>query len=304
MPARRVLLYVPGDDRHKIEKALTCGADCACLDMEDGVAMSRKGEARLIINAALRELEHSGTERLVRINRIGSGLEEEDLAAALSCHPDGIVLPKVESREDVQWLSTRIEAAELENTWVLGSIHLLVDVETARGMINLKEIASHPRLEGLIFGGEDYAASLGAQRTPEAQEVFTARSLVVMHAKAHGLQAIDMVTVDYRDLEHVRSEALFGAQLGYTGKQIIHPAQVAPVQEAFTPGEDEVARAKALVEAFEAHQKEGHGAFGLNGAMIDMPLVKAAENVLARAHSAEACSTEAHSTEARLAGKM
>ena len=286
MHSRRALLYVPGDDRRKIEKAITCGADCVCLDMEDGVALNRKTEARRTVAAALRELTFGRSEKLARINPVGSGLEMEDIEVVLPSRPDGIVLPKVESLEQVQWASGKIEAAELAHGWPVNSIRMLAGVETARAILNLKEIASHPRLDGLIFGAEDYAASIGAVRTPEAWEVFTARSLVVLHAKAFGLQAVDMVTIDFRDPETVRREAAFGAQLGYTGKQVIHPAQVGPVQEAFTPDDDSIAKAKRLVEAFEAHQKEGRGAFGLDGQMIDMPLVKSAQNVLERAKAA------------------
>ena len=286
MHARRALLYVPGDDRHKIEKAFSCGVDCACLDLEDGVAQNHKVQARSSIALALAELQHGTTERLVRINPVGSGLEVDDIAAILPSHPDGILLPKVESLEQVQWLDNQVETAELEHGWAIGSLRLLVDVETARGMLNLKEIASHPRLDALIFGGEDYAASIGATRTADAWELFTARSLVVMHAKAFGLGAIDMVTVDYRDTHRCYNEAVFGAQLGYTGKQVIHPAQVAPVQEAFTPSVEAITQARKLVEAFEAHQKEGKGAFGMDGRMIDLPLVKAAHQVLENARSA------------------
>jgi citrate lyase beta subunit len=286
MHSRRSLLYVPGDDRHKIEKSLTLHADCICLDMEDGVAQNRKAEARECIAAALQELDFGASERVVRINAVGSGLEKEDIESVLCSHPDGIVLPKVELMEQIQWASEKMEAAELVSGWGLGSIRLLVDVETAKGIINLKEIASHPRLDALIFGAEDYAVSIGALRSMEAWEVFTARSLVVLHARACGLQAIDMVTVDYRDLERIRREAIFGAQLGFTGKQVIHPAQVTPVQEAFTPEQASIDKARQLVEAFEAHQEQGKGAFGLDGQMVDMPLVKAARGVLERARAA------------------
>jgi citrate lyase beta subunit len=283
MHARRSLLYVPGDDRHKIEKAITLGADCICLDMEDGVAPSHKVEARANIADALSSLDFGASEKLARLNAAGSGMEAGDIAAILPAHPDGIVLPKVESLEQVQWAAGRIEAAELENGWPVNSIRMLVGIETPRAMLALKEIACHPRLEALIFGGEDYAASTGAARTPEAWELFTVRSLVLMHARAFGLQAIDNVTVDYRDLESLRREAAFGAQLGYDGKQVIHPAQVGPVQEAFTPGDEAIAKAREMVTAFEAHQQEGRGAFGMDGRMVDLPLVKAAQNVLERA---------------------
>jgi citrate lyase beta subunit len=286
MHSRRSILYVPGNDRHKIEKSLSFGADCICLDLEDGVAQNRKAEARQTVAAALRELTFGTSEKLVRINPVGSGLEKDDIESVLPSRPDGIVLPKAESLEQVQWVSEKIEAAELAHGWPLGSIRLIVDVETAKGILALEEIASHPRLEALIFGAEDYAASIDAVRTAEGWEVFTARSLVVLHAKASGLQALDMVTVGFRDLDRVRSEAAFGAQLGYTGKQVIHPAQVGPVQEAFTPDDASIEKARRLVETFEAHQWEGRGAFGLDGQMIDMPLVKAAQNVLERAKAA------------------
>jgi len=277
---------MPGDDQHKIEKALTFGVDCICMDMEDGVALDRKVEARRVVAAALRELDFGKSEKLARINAVGSGLEKDDIEAVLPYHPDGIVIPKIESLDQIQWASGKIEAAELANGWPLNSIRLLVDVETAKGILNLKEIASHPRLDALIFGAEDFAADIGAIRTPEAWEVFYARSAVVTAAAAYGLGAIDMVTIDFKDIEKVRREAEFGARLGYTGKQIIHPNQVQPVQEAFTPDDEAIAHARRLVEAFEEHQAKGSGAFALDGKMIDMPLVKAAQNVLARAKAA------------------
>ena len=286
MHARRALLYMPGDDRHKIQKALTLDVDCICMDMEDGVASSRKDEARRTIAAALQELTFGQSEKLVRINPVGSGLETEDIQAALSFRPDGIVVPKVETLEQLQWASAKIEAAELAHGWPVNSIRMLAGVETARAVLNLREIASHPRLDGLIFGGEDFAASIGATRTAQALELLYARSAVVTACAAYGLQAIDMVTVDFRDLDRVRLEAEFGAQLGYAGKQVIHPAQVAPVQEAFTPQAAVVEAARRLVEAYQASQQEGRGAFAMEGRMIDLPLVKAARNVLARAQAA------------------
>jgi citrate lyase beta subunit len=286
MRARRALLYMPGDDRHKIEKALTLGVDCICMDMEDGVAPSRKAAARQAISTALRDLDFARSEKLVRLNAVGSGLESADIRAVLPSHPDGIVLPKVEALDQLEWASEMIEAAELTNTWPVNSIRLLAGVETPKAILNLKELASHPRLDALIFGGEDYAASVGALRTPAALELLYARSAVVAACAAYGLQAIDMVSVDFTDLEALRREAQLGAQLGYTGKQVIHPNQVATVQAAFTPDETAIASAQYLLEAFAAHQAKGTGAFALDGKMIDLPLVKAAERLLERARAA------------------
>jgi citrate lyase beta subunit len=286
MHVRRALLYMPGSDRHKIEKALTLNVDCICMDMEDGVSLNRKSEARQGIAAALRDLPFGRSEKLARINAVGSGLELEDIETVLPCRPDGVVVPKVETLEQVRWASDKIEAAELAHGWPLNSIRMLAGVETARAILNLKEIASHPRLDGLIFGGEDYAASVGAVRTLEAMELLVPRSMVVTACAVFGLQAIDMVTLDFHDLERVRREAAFGAQLGYSGKQVIHPAQVGPVQEVFTPDDEAIRKARQVVEIFEARHEDGQGVFALDGKMVDMPVVKAARGVLERARAA------------------
>jgi len=164
---------------------------------------------------------------------------------------------------------------------------MLVGVETAFGIVNLREIASaDSRVEGLIFGSEDLAGDIGAIRTAEAWEVFYARSALVTHAAAYGLQAIDMVFIDFHDAEGLRREALQGARMGFAGKQIIHPNQVDDVQQSFTPDDNAIAYAQRLVEAFQIHQEAGAGAFAFENKMIDMPIVKAAERVLARARAA------------------
>lgn len=284
MRARRALLYMPGTDWRKIEKATTLGVDCVCMDLEDGVALNRKVDARETVTQALASLDFGRAERLVRINAVSSGLEADDLDAVLPARPDGIVLPKVTDGGQVRQASEWIAAAERARGWDVGAIGLLTIVETARGIVNLPQIASaDPRLQALIFGAEDLAGDLGATRTREGREVFYARGAVVMYAAAFDLQALDMVYLEFRDLEGLRAEALQGAQMGFAGKQIIHPDQVAPVQEAFTPGPDEIARARRIVEAYAEHQAAGTGAFALNGTLVDMPVVKAARRVLARA---------------------
>jgi citrate lyase beta subunit len=286
MRARRALLYMPGDDRHKIEKALTLGVDCICMDMEDGVALNHKAEARRTIAAALTELDFGRTEKLVRINPVGSGLEELDLEAILPAHPAGVVIPKLFSARQLELVAGRIEAAELSHGWPVNSIGLFAVVERARAVLDLQAIAAVPRLQALIFCADDLIVELGAMHTRSAWEVFYARSAVVTAAAAYGLQAIDMVFVDYLDIEGLREEAAFGARLGYAGKQVIHPAQVVPVQEAFTPDDDSITRARQMVADYEARQKQGIGAFGQDGIMVDKSLVKAAEGVLERARAA------------------
>ncbi|HEX6034992.1 MAG TPA: CoA ester lyase [Anaerolineales bacterium] len=287
MHSRRALLYMPGDDRRKIEKATTLGVDCVCMDMEDGVAITQKAEARAVIAQAMKELDFGGSERCIRINSVGSGFEKYDLAAAVATNPDTVVVPKVETATQVRAISDYIEMYERSARKTVGSIRMLVGVETAKGILNLKEIAeADRRLEAIIFGAEDYAASIGATRTKEATEVLYARSAVVTACAANDLQAIDMVYIDFRDVEGLRLEAEEGARLGFSGKQIIHPSQVPVAQEAFTPSPEAIEYAQRVADAFAASQKEGKGAFALDGKMIDMPLLKNAQKVLDRARAA------------------
>ena len=286
MRIRRALLYMPGDSRPKIEKAISLKVDSICMDMEDGTAINRKEKAREVIATALQELDFGRSEKLVRINGVGTGLEKDDLAVTLQHHPDGVVIPKAESRADLNWVSDQIEAMELAQGWELNSIRMLAVIESAQGIINLKEIASHPRLDALIFGAEDFAASIGATRTKGGMEVLFARSQVVMYAKANDLQAIDIVFVNFKDTVNLKIDALLGAQLGFTGKQIIHPNQIIPVQEAYSPSDAEIDYAQRLLAAFETAEAEGAGAIDFEGKMIDMPLVISARQVIERAKAA------------------
>jgi citrate lyase beta subunit len=287
MHSRRAILYVPGDDQHKIRKATGLGVDCICMDMEDGVASNRKEQARQSIVKALGTYNFGQSERLARINAIGSGLESDDLRIVLPARPDGIVVPKVEEGEQVRWVSEKITAAEREMSWPVGSIPLIILVETARGVVNLAKIAgAAPRLEAIIFGAEDLAGDVGMARTRAGSEVIYARSAIVVHAAAFNLQAIDMVFIDFKDEAGLREEAMQGVQMGFAGKQIIHPDQVAPVQEVFTPSEEAIARALTVMEEYANHQSDGLGAFAMDGKMVDAPAVKAAERVLARARAA------------------
>jgi citrate lyase beta subunit len=257
------------------------------MDLEDGVAHNRKADARATIVKALNTLDFDQSERLVRINPVGSGLEAEDLAAVLPGRPDGVVVPKVGDAATVLWVSEQMAEFEQAQGWPVGGITLFAIVETARGIVNLRRIAGAvPRLAVLLFGAEDLTADIGAVRTPAGWEVFYARSAVVTHAAAFNLQAIDMLNVDFHDLETLRADAEQGAQMGFSGKQIIHPNQVAPVLAAFTPTEEEIAAARRIVEASRTHQAAGRGAFTMDGKMVDMPVVKAAEQVLARAGAA------------------
>jgi len=287
MGLRRALLYMPGDDLHKIQKAAGLGVDCICMDLEDAVAPARKQAARATIAQVLRSLDFGLSEKLVRVNALPTPYFEEDLATVLPARPHGIVLPKVQQAADIQQLADRLVKAEKQYTWPVDSLRIWAIVESPLGIINLPHICTaSPRLDALIFGAEDLAVTLGAERTPSNQEVFYARSALVLHAAAFNLDAIDLVNNDFHDLEQLRLEAQQGAQMGYSGKQVIHPNQVPIVQQAFLPNRQKIAWAQEVVAAYQKQQEAGKGALGIEGKLVDMPVYLQAKKILARALAA------------------
>lgn len=285
---RRSLLYVPGDSLRKVTKASTLPADTLILDLEDGVALSQKEAARLTVRQALREIDFGPRERLVRLNNVNGPLAQQDLVITIEARPDGYVVPKVESAEDLLAVSHFIDEQESLHGWPAGHIRLLAMIETARAIMNLREIAqATPRLDVLIFGAEDFAASIGAVRTRENSELFYARSALVTAAGAYDLQAIDLVFVGLDDPAGLEAECSNGRQLGFVGKTVIHPGQIETANRIFAPAAAEVDAARRLVAAFDEHQQAGAGAFAYEGKMVDMPVIRLAQRLLARAEAIE-----------------
>ena len=188
------------------------------------------------------------------------------------------MLPKVESTDQVRWLDRQLAES---------AIRLLLIIESARGVINLKDIAqASDRLDALIFGAEDLAGDIGATRTRAGWEVLYARSAVVLHAAAVGVPAIDTLVIDFHDDAALMEDCRFGVELGFSGKLAIHPRQVPIIHSAFTPTDEQIEQARALIQAHDQHQARGVGAFAWQGKMIDRPAIRAAEQVLAKARAA------------------
>jgi len=280
----RALLFVPGDDQRKIEKASALDVDAVIMDLEDGVALNRKDAARLSVARVLGELSFGRKARLIRVNPVSTTIWQDDVDSVLASSLDGIVIPKVESAADVRLVSARIAAFEQAHGLPQNTIVLLAIIETALGVVNLGEIAAaDARLTALIFGAEDLAGDLGAIRTPGGEEVMYARSAVVLHAKARQLAAIDTPFVDLHDSDGLRAETERALRMGYTGKLAIHPHQIGIIQQVFTPSLEEIRQAQRLIAAHDAHQAAGTGVFALDGKMVDMPMIRAAQAVLSRA---------------------
>lgn len=274
---RRAFLYMQGHDERKIGKAGLLDVDVICLDMEDGVAHSKKQQARLGILKSLGEisggqLEIGRSELNVRINAFDSGLEEDDVQYLMkaSLAPDSISLPKVESPLHVHWLEEK-----LSQNPIFRDTRIFVMIESPLGLINMRDILkASEKIDAVIFGADDYAAAVGATRSNSNHEVNFARNWIVNHASAFGAQAIDLVNIDLDwnqgALDRLCAESIEGFQLGFSGKQVIHPKQIQTVQTCFTPSDDAIRNAHDLIEAHNQHQESGKGAFVFNGKMIDM----------------------------------
>ncbi|KAG0296558.1 hypothetical protein BGZ96_009137 [Linnemannia gamsii] len=280
---RRSIFYVPGSDERKLKSSLSLGADCLVYDLEDGVAFNRKNIAREMVFDALEASEHRKAEKAVRINAVGSGLEFDDLNVVLrSSRLQAIVIPKVQSAKDVQFVSQMVDSVAPFIT--RKNVRIIASIESALGVMNLKEIATaDPRVDALVFAAEDYCADLGLTRTREGTEMLYGRQAIVTAAHAYGLQAIDLVCMDYKNDDILREECEFGRRMGFLGKQAVHPRQLEIIQRCFLPTDHEIARAADISEGYQEHSKRGVGAFNYNGKVIDLPVVKWAEKILSRA---------------------
>ncbi len=285
----RSLLFVPGDNVKKLEKAMASGADVVIIDLEDSVAAGAKPAARRIA------AEHLGnaigkTERprfYVRINDLASGEAKADLDAVMPHGPDGIVLPKAIGGRDVAQLGARLAVCEAEYGLVDGVTRILaIATETAASIFALGTFAiARSRLSGLAWGAEDLAAELGVESNREENGEHTGpfrlvRNLALFAASAAEVAAIDGIFADYRDGEGLKKESRIACRDGFYGKLAIHPAQVPVINEAFTPLPQDIARARAIVAAFAAVPDCGVLAF--EGRMIDRPHLKQAERLLKR----------------------
>jgi citrate lyase subunit beta/citryl-CoA lyase len=280
----RSLLFVPGHRGDMIPKAAAAGADAVILDLEDAVAPSEKAAARRTVAAALEGPMPDGLVVLVRTNAVASGLMDADLREAARPRMDGVCLPKCETPADVQAAAARLLAAEDRFGLPRGRLRLLALVETARGVLNAAAIArGSPRVWGLVFGAEDFTADAGLTRTREGAELAAARSAVALAAHAAGVEPLDGIFADFRDEPGLVADTEEAKRLGYTGKTLIHPAQIAPVHRVLAPGPDEIAKARRIAEAFAQAEAGGSGIVVVDGAMVDRPIAVRAQRVLARA---------------------
>ncbi|GAA6048550.1 hypothetical protein JCM3770_006548 [Rhodotorula araucariae] len=296
--AQRALLYVPGSSDKMLDKVLqgtlapALQPDVVTLDLEDSVRTEHKARARTAVTRALDAAAPTlRSRKFVRINSGQAGLD--DLETILTSRAlDGLILPKVHTAADLLAVDAFIS---MHGGAQHAGLRVIASIESPLGLLNAREIATcSPRVGGLLFAAEDYCASSRLIRTPSRRELLFARSSVVAVAHAYGLSAVDLVCVKYKGDEAeqtLRDEAREGREMGFTGKQAIHPAQVEIIQREFAPSPLEIERAKAILAQYAAARASGAGAYGLAGPdgsveMIDAPMLLQAESVLAQARAA------------------
>ena len=285
----RSLLFVPADGGSKLAKAMASGADAVIVDLEDSITPERKPQARA---AALEFLKSESAKAqrprlLVLINGLDTGMTDADLDAIVAGKPDAVVFPKAEGGSTVVHLDAKLTAREAIAGLPEGSIKILAQaVESAAGLFaagTYRDVSR--RLIGMTWGPEDLSAELGAEANRDEHGNLTepyrlARNICLYGAAAAKLPAIETIYADFRNLEGLRRDTDEARRDGFTGRLAIHPAQVAVINEAFTPSPEQIAKAKMVVAAFAA--KPGAGAVGIDGKMFDRPHLVRAQNLLAR----------------------
>lgn len=286
----RTFLFAPGDHPRRAEKVFVSGADAAILDLEDAVALSAKVAARDAVKAALQRLRTC--RGYVRVNAFETPFCFGDIHSVIGPRLDGIVLPKLEDPGQLLAVDWIIGSLEAERGLAAGSIDIMPIVETARGMVALRELARAAaalpsrRVRRLAFGAGDYTTDLGITWTLGEEELAPARSEMVLASRAAGLEPpIDTVFIELRETTAFEASCRRGAVLGFQGRLCIHPDQVAAANAAYSPTEAEIARAQRIVAAFAEAEAKGLASIQVDGRFVDYPIVQRAERVLALARS-------------------
>lgn len=290
---RRTMLYVPGNNPGMIKDAYIYGSDSIMFDLEDSVSVNEKDAARFLVYEALNTFDYGNKELVVRINSLDTKVGIQDLEAMVRTQKVVIRLPKTETAMDITECEKQIARIEQENGIEVGTTKMMAAVESAKGVLNAKEIAlASKRLTGIALGAEDFVTDLKTDRSPDGIELLFARSMVLLAARNAGIDAIDTVYSDVNNEEGLCAETKLVKQLGFDGKSVINPRQIEPIHKIYTPSEKDVRKALAVKNAIREANSRGSGVIALNGKMIDKPVVTRAMHVLDLAHAAGVLSSE------------
>ncbi|MFQ6030644.1 MAG: HpcH/HpaI aldolase/citrate lyase family protein [Dehalococcoidia bacterium] len=282
MELLRSLIFVPGNRANMLERARTFNADIIMVDLEDSVPPGEKVNARGLAQEWVPQLCREGKRVMVRVNALDTGLMRDELDAVVSPDLHGVSVGKTESPWDVAEIDRLITPLESARGLEAGQIKLIVWIESAKAVMNVQQMAhASRRVIALAFGAEDYTNDMGIQRTAQGEEVYFPRANVAVAARAAEIASLDSPYVSFRNSEGLRQDAQTARQMGYNGKFAIHPAQIDIINETFSPRDEEVAYARRVMEAWNEAEAAGRGSLDLDGQMVDVPVVKRAQNLLA-----------------------
>ncbi|MDR1915173.1 MAG: CoA ester lyase [Synergistaceae bacterium] len=281
---RRTMLYLPGNNPNMLLRGHLFKPDGLIIDLEDSVSRHEKDAARILARDVLKRGEFGKCEVTVRINGTETDLWREDISFVVPQGVSGVRAPKVETPQAVKDLDEEISSVESKSGVQVGSTKIFCLLETALGVWNAYDIAkSSPRVTAIIPGGEDLAADLRTSRSKEGTELEWVRRMLIVAARAAGVDALDTVFPNISDGDGLRREAGFVKQLGFDGKSVIHPSQIPIIHEIYTPTDREIDTAQRIVAAAKEAAERGLGAVALDGRMIDAPVIRRAEFTLERA---------------------
>ncbi len=285
----RSLMFVPGNNRRFIDNASSTGADAVCLDLEDSVAPGDKAAGRQTVKESLPSVARGGDYQVfVRVNGLDTGLLEGDLLAVVGPDIDGISLPKANTPDVVRTVDSYLTLLEVSQGLPKGNIRLAPWVESAEAVLNAAGICrASDRVVAASFGSEDFTIDMKIQRTRSSKEVEWARYAFATACAAAGVAAFDAPEMDYKNTEALEQDATFVRSIGFTGKFCIHPTQVSVVNRIFRPNEIEVEEARRVVNVYEQAERDGRGAVGMDGMVVDRPVYVRALALLERAAAVE-----------------
>ncbi len=275
----RSVLYIPGSKERALEKARGLPADAIIFDLEDAVAMEEKPRARALLAETLRTTDYGQRARIVRINGLDTEWGRDDVAAMVGVPLEAVLIPKVNSAADVEAVAALIPGVDL---WAM--------METPLGMLNAAEIAAHPRLAGMVMGTNDLAKDLGTRFRADRLPMMTGLGLCLLAARAHGVTIVDGVYNAFKDADGLRAECTQGRDMGFDGKTLIHPDQLAVANEVFAPSEAEIDLARRQIAAFDAAKAAGQGVAVVDGKIVENLHIVTAQATLARAQAIAALS--------------
>lgn len=280
MSIYRTMLFAPANELRKAGKALMLNADGTVLDLEDAVALSEKANARDTLKEALL-LPRRG-DVFIRVNSVQTEFILSDLLSAVTEGVKGLVVAKSESAEEIRQVDWLIGKIEMEHGLIPGSMEIIPFIESANAIVNAFSIASSsPRVSRMFLGGVDYVLDIGTTFSKGGSELFYARSQLVVASRAAGIEApIDSVYPDFKDIEGLVADAKTVRQMGFQGKLAIHPGQIEPLNEVFTPTPEEMAWATKIVAVFDESEAKGQAMFQVDGKMIEYPIANRARRII------------------------